>query len=200
MCMSESTYTMLKTASFPQPIVWDEDGTKITARALIPLLEQIYNERSKFSGDLNPGWEERGMNKLCQLHHFDFCVPNSIEVRKISLGDVYNFFLSMKAWKAHGGDVVTKAKSTSRAEICSQCTENMPIVGCFGCSNVLPAVLKLVKDLSTPSDSDLKGCGICGCALKAKVHLPVDTMIASAGDPSLYPDDCWIKVELSDLD
>src|SRR5438477_2249845 len=84
--------------------------------------------------------------------------------------DVLRAAETFKRWFDDGLQVVPKAESDRRAEICSRCYLNVGISGCSVCQG---AIKKLASTLpETRSDSFLRSCAVCHCALKMKVHVP----------------------------
>jgi hypothetical protein len=104
----------------------------------------------------------------------------------------------MLKWKRLGGKLVPPALAEKRAAICVKCPENVPIVGCFGCgaaSKAIPAILKMIKGSTTNHDNDLKGCGVCGCQLRALVHLPSNIKEYGEEEIKEFPKTCWQRKE-----
>lgn len=94
-------------------------------------------------------------------------------------------------------------EATRRAGVCSRCTFNQPAQGCTTCN--LPALQALVRQvvggIPTPLDGALQSCTICGCDLKAKVHLPLAVLQKhlSAEQVAQFPPahndwpGCWLR-------
>ena len=180
---------------FSSPIRWKEQGEQLIVRSFLDLTKPVYQIRNREGGDLRPAWQDRLASEFCTKHPILGCREGDITVRKITLSDVAQFLRSMQKWKRLGGKFVPPALAEKRAAICAECPENVPIVGCFGCANALPKILEMVKKVSTSKDAELDGCGVCGCALKAKVHFPVDVM--NNRDAKDFPDTgCWVRDEM----
>src|SRR5262245_23729579 len=105
-------------------------------------------------------------------------------------GDIRNGISTFSAWLSKGAQFVDQTESNRRALICSKCYLNVHIDGCSACQ---AAVQKIVKDKSTKHDSFLRGCAVCRCLLKAKVHFPIDVLKENFENQEVYPDFCWLK-------
>jgi len=180
---------------FSRPLVLDEQGYEIVATSFNHYVKEVYKIRSREGGDLRPNWKDRLATSFCNKHLLDGCQETDISVRKISLSDLHEFYKAMKRWKRNKGSLVTSAVAEKRASICSSCPKNVPVVGCFGCSNILPQILKMTKGASTSRDAELKGCAVCGCALRSLVHMPLSIKEHTAKSLKHYPDSCWQKLE-----
>jgi hypothetical protein len=192
-------YTYKTKFGFPHLIQWEEQGTKFSVNGWYQLCRKVSGVRNKLGGDLKPGWEDRLATDLCRKYSFDGCCEKSPVVRSIKLDDIRSFYASMKHWKALNGKLVSQAQAEARASVCASCELNVTITGCFGCANVLPSILKLMKGASTSKDAELKGCGVCGCVNKALVHLPLEVKRHNGSTIEELPDHCWQKIEFKEM-
>jgi hypothetical protein len=57
------------------------------------------------------------------------------------------------------------------------------------------AVNVVVGGAATAYDSQLQSCKVCGCSLKAKIHLPLDILRDNLTDAQMnaLPQACWLK-------
>lgn len=100
-------------------------------------------------------------------------------------------------WLKEGKAVVPEAESEARAAKCIQCHFNQPIRDCPSCSSqkLDDFIVWLGGQKPTRYDSGLRGCQICGCALRLKVHIPL--AVLTKNEPQhvkdQYPDWCWLK-------
>lgn len=184
--------------NFPRPYVWDEQGELVKASNAGQLLRLIAAIREKRGGDLAPGWQERVGNKVCEADYMSSCCSDGPvgATRQITAADVKRFFSTVSAWIASGGSLVDPETSELRSSVCASCPQNVRVRGCMGCSGVVPKLLKLLKGASTTHDHQLQGCNVCGCQLKAKVHLPSDVMVDGT-EAQDFPEHCWIRKELN---
>lgn len=184
--------------NFHRPVTWIEpSGNAVKANNLQELLRTIQRLRMAEGGDLNPGWHLRVQDDVCaQEHNSSLCIKvddresQQESVKYINRTDVQRFFNAVKGFIASGGELVEQDEADRRAQICLKCPSNVPIRGCMGCSGLIPKLLKLTKGASTEYDKELKGCGVCGCQLKAKVHLPTEL---SEDDDLEFPAHCWLS-------
>jgi hypothetical protein len=89
-------------------------------------------------------------------------------------------------------------EANQRAEICTRCFYNMSTSFCGACNagNVIAETVSKVKGgRSTPSDDDLKNCGICGCKNEAIVHIKKNLLLSGekAEITEKRPAWCWMK-------
>lgn len=97
------------------------------------------------------------------------------------------------------GTLVPQEEAERRANICLYCRYRTPITGCKGCGKSIPGMItQLLINRSTPIDDQLTACGVCGCAIRAMVHIPNETLDKGSGGLE-YPADvgngqpCWRK-------
>lgn len=188
---------------WPKRVDWHEQNHHIIA-AFSPsaLLREINRYRRRHGGDLREGWEMRVAQRLCSVEEYaDYCegfdpLPTKKEkkaqqqVKHVGRQEIARFLQTVQKFISNGGKLVDQSLADKRAQICTTCPENIPIVGCMGCSGLVPKLLKATKGASTEYDNKLRGCGVCGCQLKAKVHLPDEVV----GDDDLeFPEHCWMN-------
>lgn len=190
---------------FGRVVVWHEAVDHVVkASNLLELFRGVETLREQIGGDLRPDWQTRFQDQFCSLpQNQDLCLKvNDREsepgqIRHISKSDVSRFFNTVKEFISQGGDLVDQDTAEKRAACCVACPNNVPIKGCMGCSGLIPKLLKLVKGAKTTHDNNLRGCSVCGCQLKAKVHLPAS--VKAPGDEALeFPDWCWVAQEEAD--
>lgn len=106
---------------------------------------------------------------------------------------------TLAAWIAGGRNYVDADTANARAAVCVTCPENVEPQGCTGCNlNTLHEVVRsVVGSRTTASDSLLKACRVCGCDLRAKVHLPHDVLWKHmpAAQRQQLPEWCWLVRE-----
>lgn len=124
---------------------------------------------------------------------------------RVSFGAAWEFTKLMFDWKTrYGGALAAVTEAEGRATVCCTsgeegipCPFNRPIE-CTSCSlgTLQTLTEKLVNGRRTSRDNELHGCSICGCNLKAKVHLPHELLAEHAGDTlSNFPAHCWMLKE-----
>lgn len=92
---------------------------------------------------------------------------------------------------------VDQKEAERRGDICRQCIYNQPVPYCHVCGGqkILNWISRIVEKRKTTHDAGLHACWICGCALKAKVWLPLETIRRHEQKDlqETYPDHCWLK-------
>lgn len=114
---------------------------------------------------------------------WDEYYPNRLE--SIDQDKLTNFNSTAFNFIKSGGKLVPREEAERRAEICRHCPFNISASQC-SCG----AFYKLLEAV-LPASAGLPGlhlCSVCGCALKAKVWLPEETI--DNGDVS-FPGWCW---------
>lgn len=91
-----------------------------------------------------------------------------------------------------GAELVDEVELHSRAQICLDCHLNVKSEGCFGCSVLVGLVAAAIPSSRTYQELDT--CAACGCALRAKVNMPMSVIrAADEGRGITYPPWCWAK-------
>lgn len=152
-------------------------------------LRMVREHRRATGGDLDIGWEERLQHELCQEHPEYRCMEEGKPAdRTLTLGDVKQFLHTASNFIDQGGQFVTQQEADRRALICTRCPLNQHVSGCFGCAGIADAAMNFIAQRKTANHDDLQSCGICGCFLRVKVWMPVESMV---DNPEEYPAWCW---------
>lgn len=140
---------------------------------------------------------ERLGPELCYAEEGEDWKPLKDIGRNISLGQVKAFSSFVLEHVKNGGALVSEEKARARAEKCLRCQFNQQVTNCGACEKVYELVEKMV-----PAARRIEGltvCRICGCGLKVKVNVPIETIrVAEEGRDLVYPapEKCWIAEEL----
>lgn len=93
------------------------------------------------------------------------------------------------------GGIASFEEATEHSETCVRCSFNQSPEGCTGCN--MQELLNLLATYSlrkTDNDSRLKGCLICGCALRAKIYVRGGIAAKVAAKYlDVLPAHCWVK-------
>jgi hypothetical protein len=134
-------------------------------------------------------------DQLCQTLEHGWCMYDDPARPRVSTeltwSDMTRGLQTFGRWLGEGLAVVKQSEAERRALICSRCYLNVHIEGCSGCQ-------KLVKEVSgkleTSLDRTLKGCAVCKCVLKVKVHLPQRVLDRENEKlQQFYPGFCWLN-------
>lgn len=117
--------------------------------------------------------------------------------RSVSLSDVKQFLIVAKNWIEKPA-LVSQVEADRRAEICAGCPKNVPIAGCHACRNLIKWSVALIGQCSTPFDSKLGACEVCGCGNQAQVHLPLSDLRKGITPEMAFPSHCWKALKLED--
>jgi len=128
---------------------------------------------------LPPGW--------CSYDDPNRARPNV----SLSWGDFIPALSTFKRWLDSGKETVSQEEADRRALICSRCYLNVNITGCSGCQRLIADVVVAKK---SKFDESIRGCAVCKCVLRAKVHFPIKTLDSENEKlQSMYPNHCWLK-------
>jgi len=162
-------------------------------------ISMFLSDGMRHASDNNLPWAGSGardylLDLWCQQHPFARCADKDKPERTFGIEDLKRFASSMGAWvsKVAKGESawVEQGEAERRAAICVQCPNNQD-VACGWCSgSPLPVIANHLAGRHTSVDDKLKSCSVCLCHLKAKVHMPLDTLDASGLD---LPSFCWLS-------
>lgn len=135
---------------------------------------------------LKEGWKDDLADKLCQqnmpLWHEHCKHAGKPKPRKgLSFGAIMSGLNVLKVCveRILKGEAawIPQEEAERRAAICVGCDLNSKHIS-FGCGSCMGAFTKLLKliigNKKTSHDNLLGQCGVCSCALKASVHIPLD--------------------------
>ena len=171
-----------------------ETGTVLTASGYVELCGKIKIHRAANGLSQNdPEMDVRGY--ICAKYP-DLCkIPPTYEEKtSFGVGDVRAFLNTVvEAVKRRGEDAfVSMAEADRRAAICVTCPLNKTIPGCYGCASLAPLIVEAVSGRSSKWQGKLRQCGICGCALAAKVHLTRGLIFETQAKEYAFPSWCWL--------
>jgi len=128
--------------------------------------------------------------------------PASAPSPALTVSKVANFTraLVQTARSRARGQEVYNPDPNSAAKICSECPlcDRRMCTSCTGLEGLARRLLRTRQ--TTPYDSLLGSCRICGCLNRVLVHLSPEVIRASKSPKELakYPDHCWIVRDLPD--
>lgn len=145
--------------------------------------------------NLSPEWVEELLDKLCKQNGVKWSkicerTGGRITVNPLNFGTLMSFLNVMKKWAVdtlNGEEgLVPQEVAEERAAICATCPYNMALA--TGCGSCVLAVSRGIEAViggkKTSNDNILEGraCGICGCALKAAIWVPISAQVAGMSD------------------
>jgi hypothetical protein len=98
--------------------------------------------------------------------------PTSIQPHVVGWADVASF--ARMAVESLFGGLVEQQEADRRAAICAECPLNQPLGDCPKCRETVGWLREKIAGRSTRLDNRLNACSICGCDLKAAVHVRLD--------------------------
>ena len=199
---------------------WTDPDTnvKIQTLAYVDLIRQVeaYFDANKLPKVEN--WRAVVDDEICRQngiedsHCGEPAKPAPIPPeRALQPQDLLNFLKTVRQWASKGFSFVSSAEAERRAAICATCPQNIAVPGCTGCQGILNYVRETLNRRAnhrglepkvTSKDDQLQNCGVCGCVLEVKVHLPLE--VATYAKPPggrTYPPHCWMtQPNLDDSD
>jgi hypothetical protein len=100
-------------------------------------------------------------------------------------------------WISGGGKIVPPELANRRASICAPCVKNTEQPWYVqAAAKVIEKVIQARADvkLQTDYDDKLKGCDVCNCIMRLKVHTPLDVILRGTKPEVMaeFPEWCWI--------
>ena len=117
--------------------------------------------------------------------------PFADRARDMTLESLMEFSGASFRFLKSGGMLVDRTESARRAHICRGCRFNRPSP-CTVCTPVFAMMDALIP--KERIEGGLSACGICGCSLRAKILLPLETIRdADAPQHLRFPSYCWLN-------
>jgi hypothetical protein len=88
--------------------------------------------------------------------------------------------------------LVVQEEAERRASICAACPLNTTVSGCWRCKGLAEWLFRLIGARTTAHASRLNQCGVCGCAIKAKIWLP-QSVARKVSEGYTFPSWCWLN-------
>lgn len=148
-------------------------------------------------------WEAKIQDQLCVGLDGEWCNNEGIPLPpaggwRFDIQGVIQGTRTLAQWLLKGkGRKVEVVEAERRALICASCPMNQDPAGCSSCTMgaLKEAANLIVGGTTTVYDSSLKSCRVCGCSLRAKIHLPLDILRDNLTDAQMtaLPQACWLK-------
>jgi hypothetical protein len=116
------------------------------------------------------------------------------------LKQAQQLYRTRRAWLGEGG--VPSPRAQHRANVCLQCPHNeaRPLEELFkgAVAGVVRRQLEVKGKLGLKVEGEegLHVCGLCGCVLRLKVHVPLDVARTNTPDWQGFPAHCWLRTEV----
>lgn len=144
--------------------------------------------------DVSGGWQERFWSEYCSQNEHVLCEDAEDKGSWIGMGDIWRYIHTLGDLVLSDEKTVPQEEAERRASICltgaqgRPCPNNQYVDGCLGCKGAAKVIQAITGNKTTSKDSQLHACTACGCLLKIKIHLPLDTIHV---DESRLPSFCW---------
>jgi len=177
-----------------------ETGREFKPVAFDDMLGMIKAQRKANNLPIPANLREQVEEQVCQHVPPEWCEgrdPKKHPVEPLTFEQALSGTAVMIDWMLHGAKIIEQKEADERSKICAHCHFNSGISGCSNCSmgRVRELVAKIVGNKVTVGDGRIQACKICGCALKAKVWIPLDILQKhmSAEQNDQFPEWCWCK-------
>ncbi len=154
-------------------------GIRVEAVTWDHLMSKVREERRANGAPIGLEIDDEVESWCCIAH------PDEVQVvderlpkrRLLNLDDVVRGTQVILAFKLAGSPLVAQPEAERRAAICARCPMNqMWSQSCSICNKIDDVVRGVIGQVKTDKDQQLFSCNICGCSLKAAVHLPNDIL------------------------
>jgi hypothetical protein len=195
-------YKKLNDIGLTPPCGWiyapDFVGTTIKANSFKELCENVRAIYHINHRELPDDLDDRIQDYLCRMSPTGFSAgfvnklvftSRTLMSGTAALGALLRF---------QGGGFVDQQTADERALICSQCDYNVANPSCYTCKGFAVVINQVRRGRTSVLDNKLNVCGICGCFIKALIHVNRHVLKASTKkrDVGHYPDWCWKKTEI----
>jgi len=181
------------------PYTDPDTGRKFNHYVLQVLKQDVRNHRKANNLPVAPDLNDQIEDQICKSVPPEWCggVGSESRLPPLSFSQAIHGTALLMDWVAHGTPLVDQAEANSRSRTCAHCYANSGIEGCSNCSmdKLRELVVRIVGNKRTEGDDMIQACKICGCALKAKVWVPLNILQRhlSAEQNEQFPEWCWCK-------
>lgn len=186
--------------TFIHPQTGDQIGPEHSIGDLCKAVTE-YNRANNF----DPISEEQIEHQNC-VRFPEYCRPSGniadlkIEadraerVSRIGPANVIQATKILGRWVLKGRKKADPALVAERVATCKKCPEHIGYEGCSSCTigKIRSLVTTVVGKTEVLEAKNLKVCRVCGCALEAKVQLPLEFL---QNELQRLPSNCWIVKE-----
>ena len=163
-------------------------GILFRDNSLRAILSRVYIAWASNEIEIPENWQEVIKSEICEQHPDMPCREAGEEDVTFTFEDVVRFGTTIRNWIAQGRQFVPQEESERRARICAKCPQNKPIKVCLACNSATKWIAEKVGWPSTSIDHEIRGCAVCHCLLRYKVHMDLD--VIENGDLQ-FPSWCW---------
>jgi len=185
--------------------VYEQDGfVNFEAQTFDDVVALVVDHRkSNHKPAGNPAQEIQ--DQICAKHPETCLDKMSPPPPTTFLENVRSFAQAGKNFVLAGGALVSQNDANIRADVCFKCHNNVPSGearqapgGCGHCGKMVQMGIDAVRNIvlagrTTPRDSVLLACRLCGCDLKLKVWFPVKYFDPKCEKANDWPTFCWMK-------
>jgi len=185
----------------PETKVWFRDVTIFSV-----LVDKVRAHYKANGLTAPPDLQEKMEDFICEEIPDGYCTEGGHPVvtlgtgkQTLSLPQMVSGTLTLARWLVSGRQKVSEDQANKRAAICVGCRWNQPAMGCTSCNRgqIDRAVESVVGGSRTMYHDQLNACTVCGCGLRAKVWLPIESLKETFFGPKIgqFPEWCWLRKE-----
>jgi len=175
-----------------------DTGAVFTGETAKSIVKQVVNHRVNTNTPVDPDKVQMEVEDYICSQLPTWCQrqrePGKIK-KEYTREDVLAFVAAVSGTIEAGG-VVDQQTAEKRADVCLQCPYNQKLAGCDGCNGIASTVFNLIGARRVRNMGSLRSCGICGCALKAKIWVPDNVLKDTAriqNNMEDFPSWCWVN-------
>jgi len=137
------------------------------------------------------------MKVFCEATKSEYCAeedPNQNAKGRL-FEQAQRFLRTINNVVASGASLVSQEEADRRASICAVCPQNQPTdVGCTGCGmkTAIAQMANFALGKSTPLDSQLHWCQVCGCKNSLKIWVDRESM-SEKDLADKWETECWMR-------
>jgi len=187
----------------PRGGIWrykqSESGLTLESDSWLGLVDVVKRHRMANGYTIPITFESDIEQGVCELAP-SVCVKadgKSAASSRITWGQVAQFTGIMISSLLKGRPKEPESEANRRAQICSQCPDNVQAEGCSGCNSrkIETLVQKVAGTSRTKHDSQLESCRHCGCLNRVQVWFPKEILQKHMDNKvrEALPAPCWKK-------
>ena len=108
---------------------------------------------------------------------------------------------TLTAWLGSGAVTVDGHTSQGRADACLKCPMNVEVTLIESIADAIKRQVELKNKLGlrVNGEKSLHTCSGCGCALRLKIHVPLESLGVDESEMDKFDRLCWMRKEFSQL-
>ena len=108
---------------------------------------------------------------------------------------------TLTAWLGAGAVTVDPRTSQDRADVCLKCPQNVEVKLIESIASAIKRQVELKNKLGlrVNGEKSLHTCSGCGCALRLRIHVPIQSLGLDEEELNRFDSACWMRKEFNQL-